>query len=82
MYKVILSFRYLLKKRISYLAFLAVALCVFIVVVVMTIMTGLAAPRGKLLANDRGTSVVRLKRDPARLPEGPRHGPDCDLYEN
>jgi len=41
MYKIILSFRYLLKRRISYLAFLAVALCVFIVVVVMTVMTGL-----------------------------------------
>jgi lipoprotein-releasing system permease protein len=41
MYKLILPFRYLLKKRISYLAFLAVALCVFIVVVVMTVMTGL-----------------------------------------
>jgi len=41
MYKIILSFRYLFKKRISYLAFLAVALCVFIVVVVMTVMTGL-----------------------------------------
>jgi lipoprotein-releasing system permease protein len=41
MYKIILSFRYLLKRRISYLAFAAVALCVFIVVVVMTIMTGL-----------------------------------------
>jgi len=41
MYKVILSFRYLLKRRISYLAFLAVALCVFIVVVVMTVITGL-----------------------------------------
>ena len=41
MYKVILSFRYLFKRRISYLAFLAVALCVFIVVVVMTVMTGL-----------------------------------------
>ncbi len=41
MYKIILSFRYLLKRRISYLAFLAVALCVFIVVVVMTVITGL-----------------------------------------
>jgi len=41
MYKIILSFRYLFTKRISYLAFLAVALCVFIVVVVMTVMTGL-----------------------------------------
>ncbi|HUW20484.1 MAG TPA: FtsX-like permease family protein [Sedimentisphaerales bacterium] len=41
MYKVILSFRYLFKRRISYLAFLSVALCVFIVVVVMTVMRGL-----------------------------------------
>jgi lipoprotein-releasing system permease protein len=41
MYKIILSFRYLFRKRISYLALLAVALCVFIVVVVMTVMTGL-----------------------------------------
>lgn len=41
MYKIILSFRYLFKRRISYLAFLAVALCVFIVVVVMTVVSGL-----------------------------------------
>jgi lipoprotein-releasing system permease protein len=41
MYKVILPFRYLFKKRISYLALVAVALCVFIVIVVMTVMTGL-----------------------------------------
>jgi lipoprotein-releasing system permease protein len=43
MYKVILSFRYLFKRRISYLAFFAVALCVFIVVIVMTVMRGLVA---------------------------------------
>ncbi len=43
MYKVILPFRYLFKKRISYLALVAVALCVFIVVVVMTVMTGLVS---------------------------------------
>ena len=41
MYKIILAFRYLFKRRISYLALGAVALCVFIVVVVMTVMTGL-----------------------------------------
>ncbi len=41
MYKVILALRYLLKHRITYFAILAVALCVFIVVVVMTVMTGL-----------------------------------------
>jgi lipoprotein-releasing system permease protein len=41
MYKIILATRYLLKRRITYFAVLAVALCVFIVVVVMTIMSGL-----------------------------------------
>ncbi|MHC4475600.1 MAG: ABC transporter permease [Planctomycetota bacterium] len=41
MYKLILAFRYLVRRRISYLAFVAVALCVFIVVVVMTVMRGL-----------------------------------------
>ena len=41
MYKIILATRYLLKRRITYFAILAVALCVFIVVVVMTVMAGL-----------------------------------------
>jgi len=41
MYKIILSFRYLFKKRISYLALTAVSLSVFVVVVVMTVMAGL-----------------------------------------
>lgn len=41
MYKIVLATRYLLKRRITYFAVLAVALCVFIVVVVMTVMTGL-----------------------------------------
>ncbi len=41
MYKLILAFRYLIKRRVSYLALTAVGLCVFIVVVVMTVMTGL-----------------------------------------
>ncbi len=41
MYKIILAFRYLVKRRITYLAVLAVAICVFIVVVVMTVLTGL-----------------------------------------
>jgi lipoprotein-releasing system permease protein len=41
MYKIILATRYLLKRRITYFAVLAVALCVFIVVVVMTVMSGL-----------------------------------------
>ncbi len=41
MYKIVLASRYLVKRRITYFAVLAVALCVFIVVVVMTVMTGL-----------------------------------------
>jgi ABC-type lipoprotein release transport system permease subunit len=41
MYKFILPFRYLLKRRISCLAVLAVAICVFIVFIVMTVMAGL-----------------------------------------
>ncbi len=41
MYKLILAIRYLIKRRVTYLAVLAVALCVFIVVVVMTVLTGL-----------------------------------------
>ena len=41
MYKIILATRYLLKRRITYFAVLAVALSVFIVIVVMTVMAGL-----------------------------------------
>jgi lipoprotein-releasing system permease protein len=41
MYKITLAIRYLLKRRITYFAVLAVALSVFIVLVVMTIMAGL-----------------------------------------
>jgi lipoprotein-releasing system permease protein len=40
-YKLILTIRYLLKRRITHFAMAAVALCVFMVVVVMTVMTGL-----------------------------------------
>jgi len=43
MYKLILPTRYFLKRRITYLAVVAVALCVFIVVVVMTVMNGLVS---------------------------------------
>jgi len=41
MYKFILPMRYLLKRRITFLAITAIALCVFIVVVVMSVMSGL-----------------------------------------
>jgi len=40
-YKLTLIIRYLLKRRITYFATAAVALCVFIIVVVMTVMSGL-----------------------------------------
>jgi lipoprotein-releasing system permease protein len=43
MYKLILPFRYLIKKRITLLAVLAVALCVFVVIVVMTVLSGLTS---------------------------------------
>ena len=41
MYKLKLITRYLIKRRITHFAVLAVTLCVFIVVVVMTVMNGL-----------------------------------------
>jgi len=41
MYKIILPTRYLVKRRITYFAVIAVCLCVFIVLVVMTVMAGL-----------------------------------------
>ena len=41
MYKLTLITRYLVKRRITHFAMLAVALCVFTVVVVMTVMNGL-----------------------------------------
>jgi len=43
MYKILLAVRYFLKRRITYFAVLAVALCVFIVFIVMTVMTGLVS---------------------------------------
>ena len=41
MYRIILPIRFYLKRRITYLAVIAVALCVFTVTVVMTVMNGL-----------------------------------------
>ena len=41
MYRIILPVRFFLKRRITYLAVIAVALCVFTVTVVMTVMNGL-----------------------------------------
>ena len=41
MFKIILAIRYLIKRRITYLAVFAVALCVLIAVVAMTVMMGI-----------------------------------------
>jgi len=57
-YKLILAFRYLYKRRASYFAAAAVALCVFIVVVVMTVMTGLVGEFKKKNYNFTGDCVV------------------------
>lgn len=43
MYKLLLSLRYMFKRRITYLATVSVALCVFMAIVVITVMTGLLA---------------------------------------
>ncbi len=58
MYKITLAIRYLLKRRIAYFAVLAVALCVFIVVVVMTVMTGLVSGFKQKNYNITGDCVV------------------------
>lgn len=58
MYKLVLAFRYLIKRPVSYLAFLAVAICVFIVVVVMTVMTGLVSDFRQKNHNFVGDCVV------------------------
>jgi lipoprotein-releasing system permease protein len=43
MYKIILAIRYLIKRRISYFSIAATALCVFVVFVVITVLSGLTA---------------------------------------
>lgn len=58
MYKILLSTRYLLRRRIAYFAVLAVALCVFIVVVVMTVMVGLVGDFKRKNHDSVGDCVV------------------------
>jgi len=58
MYKIILAIRYLIKRRITYFALLAVALCVFTVVVVMTVMTGLVSDFKQKNHNFVGDCIV------------------------
>jgi lipoprotein-releasing system permease protein len=43
MYKIILAIRYLLKRKISYFSVAATALCVFVVLVVITVLSGLTS---------------------------------------
>ena len=61
MVKVILATRYLLKRRISYFAVLAVALCVFVVFVVITVLSGLTAEFKKNVHLSVGDCVVTTK---------------------
>ncbi len=61
MYKIILALRYLINRKITYFAVLAVALCVFIVVVVMTVMTGLVGNFKRANHNFAGDCVVSTR---------------------
>jgi len=58
MYKVILAIRYLVKRQITYFAVAVVAFCVLIVVVVMTVMTGLVTDFKQKNYNFVGDCVV------------------------
>src|SRR3989304_8594093 len=58
MYKIILPIRYLLKRGITYFAVVAVALCVFIVVVVMTVLIGLVTDYKQKNHNFVGDCVI------------------------
>lgn len=61
MYKFVLAFRYLLKRRISYFSVFAVALCVFVVFIVMTVLNGLTADFKKKTHLWSGDCVVTTK---------------------
>ncbi|MFC1762016.1 ABC transporter permease [Planctomycetota bacterium] len=58
MIDVILPIRYLFKRRISYLAVLSVALCCFVVFVVMTVMNGLVGGFKEKIHRTVGDCVV------------------------
>lgn len=58
MYKFILPIRYLLKRRVTFLAVASVALCVFIVVVVMTVHNGIVLEFKRNNHNFAGDCVV------------------------
>lgn len=58
MIKLILAFRYFIKRPITWLAVVAVTLCVFIVLVVMTVMNGLVREFKQLNYNYAGDCVI------------------------
>jgi len=61
MYKIVLAIRYLLKRRISYFSVAATALCVFVVLVVITVLSGLTAEFKKNTYLSVGDCVVSSK---------------------
>ena len=61
MYKIILAFRYLFKRRISHFSLAAVALCVFVVFVVITVLSGLTAEFKAKTHNSVGDCVISTK---------------------
>ncbi|MBL7106299.1 MAG: FtsX-like permease family protein [Phycisphaerae bacterium] len=58
MYKLILSLRYMFKRRITYLSILSVSLCVFMAVVVITVMTGLLVDFKEKNHNYAGDCII------------------------
>ena len=61
MYKILLAFRYLFKRRISYFSVAAVALCVFVVLVVITVLSGLTGEFKTNTHQSVGDCVVTSK---------------------
>jgi len=61
MYKLTLALRYLIKRKISYFAVAAVALCVFIVLVVITVLMGITADFKDKIHNTTGDCVLYTK---------------------
>lgn len=61
MYKFTLSFRYLLRRPISYFATAAVALCVFVVFVVITVLNGLSNDFKNKVYTSTGDCVIYTK---------------------
>ncbi len=61
MYKIILAIRYLVRRRISYFSVAATALCVFVVLVVITVLSGLTAEFKRNTHLSVGDCVVSSK---------------------